>query len=65
MRMILCATLLAAGFAIANMPGVNAAPLSGAAVGQASEQLDSTVVVRDNCGRHRRWSHRRNRCVRD
>ncbi len=65
MKMILCATLLAVGFAVAGTPNAHAAALNGATIGQAAERLDSTLVVREDCGRHRHWSERRHRCVHD
>jgi hypothetical protein len=63
MRTVFFATLLAAGLATAGMSNVNAAPASGAAIGQAAEQLDSTLVVRNGCGHGRHWSWRWRRCV--
>jgi len=65
MKMILCATLLVAGFAVSGMPNAYAAALDGRTIEQAAERLDSKLVVREDCGRHRHWSERRHRCVHD
>ena len=63
MRTVVFATLLAAGLAAAGASHVNAAPVSGAAIGQAAEQLDATIAVRNGCGWRRHWSWRWRRCV--
>ena len=63
MRSILFAILVAAGFALTGTSGANAAAANGAVVGQAAQQSDQVIVVRDGCGRHRHWSRWRGRCV--
>jgi hypothetical protein len=63
MRTIFFAMLFAAGFAVAGSSHVNAAAANGAAIGQAAEQLDTTVAVANGCGRGRHWSPRLRRCV--
>ena len=63
MRTVFFATLLAAGLATAGASNVNAAAANGAAIGQAVEQLDSTIVVANGCGWRRHWSWRWRRCV--
>ena len=63
MRTIFFAMLIAAGFAVAGASNVNAAAANGAAIGQAAEQLDTTVAVANGCGWRRHWSPRWRRCV--
>lgn len=63
MRKILFAMLVAAGFALTGTSSANAAAVNGAVVGQAAQQSDQVMEVRDRCGRHRHWSKWRGRCV--
>jgi hypothetical protein len=63
MRTILFALLVAAGFALTGTSSANAAAANGASVGQAAQQSDNVIVVREGCGRHRHWSKWKGRCV--
>lgn len=63
MRTIFFATLVTAGFALVGTSGVNATVASGKAIGQAAQQVDQTIEVREGCGRGRHWSRYQRRCV--
>jgi hypothetical protein len=63
MRTILFAMFVAAGFALTGTSGANAAAANGTVVGQAAQQSDQIIQVREGCGRHRHWSRFKNRCV--
>jgi hypothetical protein len=63
MRTILFAALVAAGFALVGTTGVNATVANGNVIGQAVQQSDQTIEVREGCGRGRHWSRYKQRCV--
>lgn len=65
MRTMFFAMLVAAGFAFIGTSGASAAVANGAIVNKSAQQADQLIQVRDRCGRHRHWSHRRHRCVRN
>lgn len=62
MRTIFFAMLVAAGFALAGTSGASAAAANGTII---TSQVNQTIQIADRCGRHRHWSHRRHRCVRN
>jgi hypothetical protein len=62
MRSILFAALVAAGFALVGTSGVNATVANGKVIGQAAQQSDQTIEVREGCGRGRHWSRWQQRC---
>jgi hypothetical protein len=55
--------LVAAGFALAGTSGASAAAANGTII--STPQVNQTIQIPDLCGRHRHWSHRRHRCVRN
>jgi hypothetical protein len=58
MRGILLATLVAAGIGLAGTAGVSAAPINGAAIGNAANETNQITTVqhwRWGSGGHRRW----------
>jgi hypothetical protein len=63
MRTTLFAMLVTAGFTLTGASGAYAAAANGAVVGQAAQQSDQVITVRDGCGRHRHWSRWQGRCV--
>ncbi len=63
MRTILFAMLVAAGFALTGTSSANAAAVNGTVVGQAAQQSDQVIQVREGCGRNRHWSRWKGRCV--
>jgi hypothetical protein len=63
MRTILFAMLVAAGFALTGTSSASAAAANGTVVGQAAQQSDQVLTVREGCGRHRHWSRWKGRCV--
>lgn len=63
MRTIFFAMLVAAGFALAGTSGASAAAANGTII--STSQVNQTIQIADRCGRHRHWSHRRHRCVRN
>jgi hypothetical protein len=65
MRTIFFAMLVTAGFALVGTSGASAAAANGAIIGKSTQQVNHLIQVRDRCGRHRHWSHRRGRCVRN
>jgi hypothetical protein len=52
----------AIGLSTLLVSNAGASPLSLA--GQAAPQIETTTLVRDNCGPGRRWSNSRGRCTR-
>ena len=63
MRTIFFAIIVAAGFALVSTSNVNAAAASGTVIGQAAQQSDSKIEVREGCGHGRHWSRYYRRCV--
>lgn len=65
MRAAFFSILLSAGLALVSSNQASAAPLSGAALGEAGQQTPSLLLVRDGCGRGRHFSRSRGICIWD